>query len=67
MPQLLGFVNQPWAMGVEVALLCYAAVPGNLGPSAVVGGRYAPYVHPAIAGAVYFFYTQMVHSMNGMK
>lgn len=67
MPQLLGFVAQPWTMAVEVAILTYFAVPGNLGQSAIIGGQYAPYVHPAIAGGVYFFYNQLVHSLNGMK
>lgn len=67
MAQILGFIAQPWAMALEVAALTYFAVPGNLPGGVVIGGEYAPYVHPLIAGGVYYFYNQMVHSFAGMK
>lgn len=54
-------------MALEVAALTYFAVPGNLPGGVMIGGEYAPYVHPLIAGGVYYFYNQMVQSMNGMK
>lgn len=49
-------------MAAEVAVLCYLAVPGNLPGEIIIGGDNAKYIHPAIAGVVYYFYNQMLHA-----